>query len=54
MIDKLGRVLLEEAVTATPGVTFHGLIRVSDLPAGFYIVRVNEKSGSSVKNIIIR
>jgi hypothetical protein len=54
MIDNLGRVIKDKTFTATPGIPFHGLIPIADLPAGSYFFKLKSATGWDVKNIIIR
>jgi hypothetical protein len=54
LVDKLGRVVKVEDYHAIPGTGFHGLIRIDNLAAGFYFVRLTSKTVYDVKKIIIR
>jgi hypothetical protein len=54
LIDKLGRVVEEKNFSATPGNSFHGMIRVNNLPAGTYYVMLKDSSGWDIKSIVIR
>jgi hypothetical protein len=54
LTDKLGRVMNEQGFSAIPGITFHGMIHIDDLPAGLYFVRLTGDSVWSVRKIIIR
>jgi len=54
LIDNLGREIKKYSFAATTGTTFHGLLDLTNIPAGSYFVRLKSASGWDVRNLIIR